>query len=279
MSDPGTQSADGRLSLSELRGAPASSVIHAALTAVADINLSFVTSIAGSDLFPKLRGEFNLDWQFNAADPMGTAAFGNVPNVAFNNLQFDAGSFVSDLLGSTLGNIQQVLSPLEPLIDALTFEIPVLNVSLVDLAKRFGNSQVQFIAAAADLISLVQNMPLLNDEIFVDVGSFDLSGTDVRGLTDLNSIVPHTLAVGSPATQLAAMNAQASGFLNQAQNVTGSGFSFPLFSNPSSAFGLFMGKDVDLVLFDMAPWRCRCRKRLRSRSCPRWKPISPAARP
>ncbi len=251
--DPGTQAADGRLALTELRSAPASSLIHATLTAVADVNLPFVTSISGSDLMPKLRGEFNLEWQFNSADPMGGGPFGSVPHVAFNNLQFDAGGFVSDLLGSTLGKIQQVLSPLDPVIDALTFQIPVLNVSLIDLAKRYGSSQVNFIAAAADLVSLVQNLPIINDELFVDVGSFDLSGTDVRGLTDLNNVTPHALSIGNPTAELAGMNAQANSFLNQAKNVTGSGFSFPLFSSPSSAFGLFMGKDVDLVLFDMAP--------------------------
>ncbi|MEX2187724.1 MAG: hypothetical protein WD875_13050, partial [Pirellulales bacterium] len=253
LADPGTQAADGRLSLSELRGASAGDIIDARLTAVADVNLPFVTSISGSDLLPKLRGEFNLDWQFNNADPTGSGGFGNVPGVAFNNLQFDAGSFISDLFGSTLGRIQQVLSPMKPVVDVLSFQIPALNVSLLDLAKRFGNSQVQFIAAVADVANLVQNIPIINSEVFVNLGSFDFAGTDVRGLVNLASAVPHTTVTATPKAELAGMNGQASSFLTQAEQVSGTGFSFPIWDNPSSAFGLFMGKDVDLVLFDMVP--------------------------
>ena len=138
--DPGTQAADGYLTLNELRNASAGDVIDATLDADAFVNLKFVTSISGSDLLPKFRGDFNLEWHFNSADPSGgPASYGSAPTVAFNNLQFDAGGFISDLLGSDLGMIQQVLSPLQPLIDVLSFQIPVLNVSLIDLAQHYGS--------------------------------------------------------------------------------------------------------------------------------------------
>lgn len=250
--DPGTQAADGRLSLTELRSASPGDVINASLSAVADLNLTFVTSIAGSELLPTLRGEFNLDWVFDSADPAGgPASYGNAPNLAFNNVQFDAGGFISDLFGSTLGSIQQVLSPLRPITDVLSFQIPVLNVSLIDLAKRFGSSQVDFVAAVADVLSLVQNLPTFSDAIFVDIGSFSLG--DLRGRASLDGVDPNVLSLGNPKTQLSTSNPQAAGFLNQAEQVTGSGFSFPILDNPSDLFGLLMGKDVELVRFDMAP--------------------------
>ena len=99
----------------------------------------------------------------------------------------------------------------------------------------------------------MQNVPSFGSEIFVDLGSFDFSGTDLRSVADLTNTAPHTLAVGSPKTQLAGMDAGASSFLNQAENVTGSGFSFPIFDSPTDLFGLFLGKDVELISFDMAP--------------------------
>ena len=249
--DPNLLMGRQRLSLSDFQSVAFSDVVSASVDATADVNLNLVASFGGRAAFPSLHGDFNLDWSFTGADPRAGPA--NEPLIAFNNLQLDAGEFLSDLFGSTLRSVQQILDPLDPVIQVLTFKLPVIDLSLVEMAQRFGNSTLQFIAAAVDIIQLVQSIPVFNGSILIDLGSFDLAGTDVRTLSDLSNVVPNTLSTGSPKTQLAALDAQAANFLNQAETVDGGGFAFPIFNDPTKAFGLFMGKDVDLVLFDMAP--------------------------
>jgi hypothetical protein len=114
---------DGRLTFSEF-SSPAmdfDTMIDAALTAVADINLETQVSFGGSAVFPSLRADFNLDWRFQSADTGANAGnFGGVPQIAFRNVELDMGSFLSDFVGPILKKVQEVLEPILRIIDVLT---------------------------------------------------------------------------------------------------------------------------------------------------------------
>ena len=61
-----------------------------------------------------------------------------VPTVAFNNVEINLGAFVQGLTGGLFHTVQQVLAPIQPVLNVLTRDLPVLSnlgvhLSLVDL--------------------------------------------------------------------------------------------------------------------------------------------------
>src|SRR6185436_3694277 len=83
-------------------------------------------------------------------------------------------------------------------------------------------------------------------------GSFNFGQTDVRGMSSLGNVAPNVTQAANPMNQF-----KNSGSASQKQAVKkltetpGGGFSFPVLDNPSSLFGMLMGKDVTLVAYDM----------------------------
>ena len=115
-------SGDGKLTYGEFSGGVNfGDVIAAKLSATADVNLKTVVSFGGNTAFPTLRADLNLDLGFANFDTGdGTQPAGGIPHLAFNHIQLDFGTFISNFLKPIVGRIQDVLKPLKPVIDILT---------------------------------------------------------------------------------------------------------------------------------------------------------------
>ena len=200
VSDP---NGDGRLTLTELASGPSfSQIVQGRLTAEAEVNLDLVASFGGSANFPSIAADFQLDWNFNSADTGAPAAsFGDQPQIRFENVQLDVGSFFSRFATPILGKVQTVLKPIQPVIDILTTPLPVISdllgeeTTMVDLIELlYPDSELGFIEALAQTIDVINSIPT-GSAIMLNLGRFEIGG-DLR-----NPAVTPLVAAAQPATQ------------------------------------------------------------------------------
>ena len=222
-------------------------VIEAELGAIAELNLDFAVSFAGDARFPRLIGEFDLDWNWTlGGEGAGDLEFG------FNNIQIDIGSFISEFIQPILKEIQKVTEPIQPLIDVITTPIPIISdlfgepITMLDLAEMSGYlspSTVEFIKAIAKIIDLVNNTSFSNGSILIPLGSFNL---------DLDSSGNVSRKAGDPDPAPSKMSDKTtdSGAKNFLQDLEDLGFTFP-FLSISELFKLFMGKPISIIEYHM----------------------------
>jgi len=249
--------AESRLRLRDLQSGAFSfeQALDASLQASAEVNLNLVLGFSKIGVLPSLEVDFNLGWNFTPDD---TDLRGGVPNVAFNDVRLNLGSFFSSFAGPVLGQVQEVLGPLQPVIDALNTRVPVLSdllgedLNFFEAAQRFGtSSQSQFadyLQAAADLVTLVNSIPAIEGNQYIMLGSFNLSGTDVRAVDSVQEVAPNATETKDTVGQL---TGEAATFYSRTQDVGNRAMSFPLLDNPLQAFRLLLGQDVDIFLYDM----------------------------
>ena len=99
----------------------------------ANIDLALRTSINAVDGLPGVVGALHLSWGFDTDNPSLDA-----PEVAFDRLNLDVGTFTSDLLGPIVTQVRKVTSPLEPIVDFVQAEVPILT----QLAELVGEDPV-----------------------------------------------------------------------------------------------------------------------------------------
>jgi Ca2+-binding RTX toxin-like protein len=247
-----------RLKVAEIPSVNFTSLVDAKLTANADVNLNFATSFADSANFPKLSSDFNLDWNFNAAD-IDDAKFGDLPTVGFNNVKLDLGSFLSDFAKPVVEQVRNITKPLEPVIDVITTNLPLLdefgiNISLLDIAKTFakGSPKLGLIEAIPQIVNAAKTLDSIDTaagSVLLDLGGFSLPG-DIRQIPNLSGITlnPSNIiapTLGNPLDQAKGKSTTASSFFAGAQ---GGGLSFPILEEPKEVFKLFLGK-TDATLF------------------------------
>ncbi|MGH7139016.1 MAG: hypothetical protein ACREHD_24995, partial [Pirellulales bacterium] len=253
-----------RLPLNDLLAGPdLSSVLSATFTAMAGIHLHLTTSFGNDADFPSLGAYLDIAWDFSSAntDPGNTSDDGSAPTVAFNNVTLDLGSFFSSFVSPILQEIKQVITPVEPVLDILTARIPVISdleghdVSLLDIAALFGDVNQSDADAFTNVYQELKQLINLDlsgtGQVSIPLGSFNLGGQDVRNTGTYN-----------PENQQLATAQQVSDAINASGNSAVSGeyqsfssalqtnpgnISFPLLEDPTKAFGLLMGKSVDLV--------------------------------
>ncbi|WP_254277881.1 hypothetical protein [Halomonas sp. 3H] len=240
-------------------------------------------------LLPSIQTDFVFDWGNTAAGsdtPLIDASFASGLNfnfadslneIAFNDVRLNVGSFLTDLLGPIVGQIQQITGPLEPIIDVLTTPIPVISdlagkpITLVDLAATFGEFNPGFIYAIADIIKLANDIGGLDGEdAYIPIGSFtvftsggaisagdlsngsfDLAGAAdgiLPGDLDINTILDGLDSLGSDSKAASTTRSLTSGFGE------GGGFDFPILNDPAQIFGLLVGRPAVLVTYDMPPF-------------------------
>jgi hypothetical protein len=288
LSDPNQ---DGKLTYAELTASSLNlaNIIEPELTADTNVNLDFLLSFGGSANFPSLKTDFSLNWEFNPTDPDLT---GGEPTVAFNNVSIDLGSFFSDFVRPVIDAVQDVLEPIQPVIDVLATRMPIFSdiellrnkfdgsdpgndVSLLEVISKLSNNPaLKFLDAIAQLDTFVSQIPSGIGEVFVPLGSFNLNDntvSDLRSLTNLDSINLTNFLPADIVSELqnAAVaiggdtGAKVASFLTNVSNQNfggaggddGQGLAFPILQNPLSAFGLLLGRDVSLFTFDMPALR------------------------
>ncbi|MCA9200110.1 MAG: hypothetical protein KDA87_21375, partial [Planctomycetales bacterium] len=231
------------------------------------LNLDTEFGTVGISGMPRLYADVSLGWVWSPTNETGAA---NAPSFAVNNVELDVGAFVSQFLSPVITEVNNVIDPVRPLLDALGARIPGLSeiagedVSLLNLGDKLGNGNfstgpvrghfynvTQFlsrISGVANIINKVSEaVTELNGQtqVIIPLGSFTLSDPLAAGASPNSSGTaqdPMQNALNLNKPKLSAM-------LNALKDAN-SGFAFPLLTNPMAAFQLITGKDIELFTFD-----------------------------
>ncbi|MEL6264757.1 MAG: hypothetical protein AAFR52_03765, partial [Pseudomonadota bacterium] len=221
--------------------------------------------------FPSIEGELVINYPIIGTTATGGAA----PEVRFDNLRLDLGSFARDLLGPVFDPISAFLEPLDPLLDFFNAPIPGISdlagrsITPIDLARLYaqGGQYEGFVSFLDSLSELAQLLGFVSEfssnDLDIPLGSLNFGSLDLR---DPNALAPSTvdnLSLDQLASRLGAT-------LNSADDIRGSvasaggsaamfssgfgddgGFSFPILDNPASILGMLFGRNVDLIRYDM----------------------------
>ncbi len=132
----------------------------------------------------------------------------------------------------------------------------------------FFNLGLTIVDSIAEIITFVNSIPVRSGSVMLPIGSFtlfDAGGRDQPDLGDPNfDLSSSEISEGGQVTQT--INELLSGvagsdtkssfqsvFSNSINPAAKSSFAFPFLENPTSIFGLLLGKDVTLVTFDLKP--------------------------
>jgi Ca2+-binding RTX toxin-like protein len=241
--------------------------LDASLTANADLNLYLQLGFADpassnpSTVAPRLLADFHLGWSFNSADTTSDpSSFGDAPDVEFNHVRLDLGSFFTSFVGPIVREIQTVTKPLQPLVDVLTTRVPVLSdleghtVTFADLISQLSGVNI---SPFLDAINTINHFAVPTVGNFtIDLGSF--STTDARGSsvdvagsnpTDPNAIQNEITSDGGGAffSEEGSASEDPPGPLPDSPP----GLHFPIIENPLQDFRLLLGQSVDLFTYTM----------------------------
>lgn len=267
--DIGDPSGDGRLTWDEFGSDDAAGpTFDATIQGTVDVMLDLSLTFAGNPNFPSMAADFALEWMFD-----GTDMEGQDPDIRFENVQISAGEFVNNFIGPVVSSIQDIIDPVRPMIDALRAPIPVLGkalqlaglsddpVRMIDLARYIPNFEVDgdlidSFDGFLELVQVIDDIPVIGDDVMIDLGSFDLSGTDKSKLQDsslLGFLQPSNATEEDAVDQFRNLGGTED-FIDKTQDVSGTGvqFSLPFIENPMSVFEMLLGMgDVELFEFDM----------------------------
>ena len=257
---------NGRLGLDEI-GSVADS-IHANLAAVASLHLNAMASLGGDSNFPSIGSEIHLYWGFDNIANFGDSS----PTIEFRDVGLNMGEFITNFFGGALGVVQDIVEPLQPILDVLTAPLPVLSelsgqtVTLVDIARVFGLSEVADFIDAVDTISDLVNLPSLGNDLIIPLGGFtvtfvdgnpELTKDNVASVFDLGDAVGNLGGASGQAAKdyFGAIPKVPQGNAMMPNPVDTKGkFDFPILNDPLMIFQLLLGKqDITLVTYDMPP--------------------------
>ncbi|HEV3339251.1 MAG TPA: hypothetical protein VG125_02805, partial [Pirellulales bacterium] len=253
-----------RLPLNDLlAGPPLSSVLSAAFTATAGIHLHLVTSFGMDANFPSLGADLDIGWNFSSASTSSTnASDDGTLTVEFNNVTLDLGSFFSGFLQPIIQDIGSVIKPVEPVLDDVTMRLPVISdllgrdTSLLDLAADEGvisQSDAQLFKTVYGVLKDLINTDVSGSgaHVGLDLGSFNLGSQDPRLPLPAGHTFDPENASGAPSLSdiqnAFANEGTAYSQFDASVTSTPGNISFPLLHDPTKAFGLLLGKQVDLM--------------------------------
>lgn len=161
----------GRLSMLDMGSRPTSRSFEADFSMDGALNLGMVLEVEGISALPKLVGDLVVDWDYSLSGGL------TAPAITIENLGLDVGSLVEDFLLPIVENIEGILSPVRPVVDAL-----YQNVGL-------GVIGVDHVMDLIDTVMLLQGKPAI-DWSFVHAARqmFDMSDT-VRAWADMGGII------------------------------------------------------------------------------------------
>ncbi|MCP2322728.1 Ca2+-binding RTX toxin-like protein [Hamadaea flava] len=272
---PCTADPNAKLTLSEL--GDLGSLMKTNLTATIAIDWQLTAKVdpsteVGSAL-PGISARFKLGW--GISNHTGELVPGNL-NIEFSDIAIDAGAFFSKILKPVLDKVKSVTGPLQPVIDTLYAPIPVLSdlskaaggpdITLIWLAKTFstlnGGPNLDFVDTVRAVIDFINHIPDCTASCKIPIGAFFVN--PAKALTTLASPASAASLIDNPQPVSAQeVKSKVDGASNgaklfdapagQKSNAAKIGFTFPIFDNPGSLFGLLLGQDVELVGFDSGP--------------------------
>ena len=255
--DPGTVALDNRLSLGEISGTPLDQLVVAELSGRADADLR---ADLGVDGFATMGADIHLRQSLSWSSASG-AGFA-LPEVSFTGIYLELGTFIPDFVTPVLGSIKQVPEPMQPIVDLLNAEIPVLSdllgpTTLLGLARQVSPADprikniVRVIDAISTLVTTINSIP---DDVdgrmyFGDYTvQFGADGETKRAEeTDPNvDNFDFSSKLNDPKTSQSTKD-----FLSSNVTKRKGSLEFPLLTNPSAAINLLLGKNVDIFIYTL----------------------------
>ena len=240
LKDPGN---DGQLRLGELSGSP--DLLDATVTGNTRMSFALLASVPASALLPQVGTDLKVFWNFIAAQVNpgdNNASFGNQPSVSLENNRVNLHSFFNSFAGRALDKIEETTQSLQPLIDVLTTEIPLLSdlgsdtVTVLDILGVDPDTvaAIGALGQIADLADLAKSYSG-NENVYVDLGSYGLSASHDLRVDPLADAQLSLLRIPSNTKDPDLVN-----FLNAEAGV--SGLSFPLLEDGSVIANMLLGR-------------------------------------
>lgn len=196
-------------------------------------------------------GAVDLSWNSSTGLAIGDGDF----HFEITDTYIDLGTLLGPAFTEMVQRIDEALEPLEPIVDLLTGEVPLIS----DVSKQVGGGPVTVLDAiswfgdgaqsAVEFIEFVDTVLTVTDSM-ADSGKFYLGSLTApassapSGLgSALSASGAHTAAASQPEVNA---SQQASLFSNSL------GLSFPLLQNPGTElFDFLFGGEADLVVWDI----------------------------
>jgi len=116
---------------------------------------------------PSMNTDLLINWSLAptlVSSLNGDAVAPGVEVIALYDMSLDAGSIAESLLGPLFEDVIDFIEPFMPVIDTLTYPIPILSdiagepFTLLDLAGIFGSVDPAFIEAVADILDVISDI-------------------------------------------------------------------------------------------------------------------------
>jgi Ca2+-binding RTX toxin-like protein len=259
--------ADGRVTFAELP----SLQLDFDFGATVDVDLHLVLGFANDPgSFPSVSADFQLDWLFNTNLPGGyTNAI-----IELHEISLNLGSFLTDTVKPIFETISDILAPVQPIIDVMTDPLPVLSdllghdVSLLDIAGELGfvdPAMVDTLKLIADVLDVINaigsggpGVIVIQHDLVLGGSGVDISNPlAINGIGDVSAILTQLggaldLPPGLVSDIAGAVGDVLGGLIGQASSESGS-LTFPFLENPAEVIGVFFGRPMTLIAFDLPP--------------------------
>jgi len=262
---------DNELTFQELVETPFGETFGVGLDVVAVVDLTLDAGVGDISKFPSFGVDFYFEWGLEADSNADDPFMVGDPIVEFNNFGINLGAYVSNVVSPIIKKIDEYLEPIDPLIDFLSLELPLISdvaeflgqdpVTVVDVIALFGeggDTAAEFIDTVIkirEIVDALAGMP--GDDIRFAFGDFEtlVNPREEQDLTDfLNDDALSDPGSNSPEEaeqMLEDSGMEDLGFLGEIFGFLNDiGIHFPLLEEPTTAFGALMGQPVDLVTYD-----------------------------
>ncbi|OKH51830.1 hypothetical protein NIES2101_17095 [Calothrix sp. HK-06] len=283
-----TYDSDGsRLTFDEiglaLKKGKISDLLNTSVNADVNLGLEAKTSILGKAALPSI--------QFDLAGELPVFGYQNGvsnrkkgPEISFDNIKLDLGSFASDFARPVVTKINELIKPIRPVIDLLQADTKIFStlglgsvfdrnndskVSVLEVAEflkrveSFGKSSgigTKFFDSIVRIDNLVKSIEEISNQaagmpILIELGSYKLlDDVDVTNPDDLNKEKKAQVTKKPASTDEQLKTKSNSGAVKVTKGFTGNpDFSIPLLSNPATIVDLLTGKDIPLFTYDLPP--------------------------
>ncbi len=236
---------------------------------------------------PSMWTDLVIDWSLFSGDIndpgvlvsslSGDAVTPGIESIGLYDMWLDAGSVAEWLLDPLFGRIAEFIEPFMPVVDTLTYPIPILSdlagepFTLLDLAAIFGSVDPAFIGAVADILDVISKINEFKNAPPLPLGDLVLYDPD-DGIpenfipndptSDLADIDVVLTVMGDPTTtpgwtfDEGAYNAAIDGndFLKDVRDGNlADGLTMPILTDPRQGVMLFLDQNAVMVDYLLPP--------------------------
>ncbi|HEY6565483.1 MAG TPA: hypothetical protein VIY86_13355, partial [Pirellulaceae bacterium] len=261
-----------RLTFQEIAQTPLKDLASIDIQGGVTVDLTLTAGTTNPAL-PSIKADLYVGWMFAFSD--SEPFEGSQVTVQFRNLRVDLGGYLTKVLKPIVQRIDESLKPLDPLINFLKKEVPLVSdastlvgqdpITVLDMARLFGEgyeSAFDFIELIIDIRQIASDLAATPSGTTFEIvfGNFMMGSTG--GLVDprdpnanVNPMASPPAAFSGTAQDVDTVIANNSGSGGQIASILatlrGFGVEFPLLDNPASAFGILFGQPVDFVTYDL----------------------------